>query len=49
MVGDSLSADIKGGIDYGLNTCWYNPKKKETYLEPTYIISSLTELINICK
>ncbi|MFT7598605.1 MAG: 2-haloacid dehalogenase [Acidimicrobiales bacterium] len=25
MVGDSLTSDIKGGRDYGLATCWYNP------------------------
>ncbi len=25
MVGDSLSSDIKGGANYGIATCWYNP------------------------
>jgi 2-haloacid dehalogenase len=25
IVGDSLSADIKGGKDFGIATCWYNP------------------------
>ena len=25
IVGDSLSSDIKGGNDYGIKTCWYNP------------------------
>ncbi|MGE5654291.1 MAG: YjjG family noncanonical pyrimidine nucleotidase [Bacillota bacterium] len=25
IVGDSLSADIKGGVDFGITTCWYNP------------------------
>ena len=24
MIGDSLSADIDGGKDYGLTTCWFN-------------------------
>ncbi len=28
MVGDSLTSDIKGGMDFGLDTCWYNPKGK---------------------
>ena len=28
IVGDSLSADIKGGIAYGIDTCWYNPAGK---------------------
>lgn len=25
MIGDSLSADIEGGKNFGLITCWYNP------------------------
>lgn len=25
MVGDSLTADILGGVNYGIDTCWYNP------------------------
>lgn len=28
MIGDSLTADIKGGINFGIDTCWYNPKNK---------------------
>ena len=28
MIGDSLSSDILGGNNYGLDTCWYNPAKK---------------------
>ena len=26
IIGDSLSSDIKGGVNYGIDTCWYNPK-----------------------
>lgn len=29
MIGDSLTADIKGGINFGIDTCWYNPKNKQ--------------------
>ena len=29
MIGDNLSSDIKGGINYNIDTCWYNPNKKE--------------------
>jgi len=25
MVGDNLSADIRGGVNYGIATCWFNP------------------------
>jgi 2-haloacid dehalogenase len=28
IVGDSLSADIQGGINAGITTCWYNPEGK---------------------
>lgn len=46
MVGDSLSSDIQGGINFGIDTCWYNPNKikNETSIEPTYEISDLDEL-----
>jgi len=25
MIGDSLTSDIRGGSDYGIATCWFNP------------------------
>ena len=28
MVGDNLSSDIRGGSNYGIATCWYNPNGK---------------------
>ena len=28
IVGDSLSSDMKGGLNYGIATCWYNPHSK---------------------
>lgn len=49
MIGDSLSSDIKGGFNAGIDTCWFNPSKGENTLgiTPTYEISSLLELKNI--
>lgn len=49
MIGDNLSSDIKGGINYNIDTCWYNPNKKENKsdLSPTYEISDYKELRNI--
>ena len=29
VIGDTLNSDILGGKNYGLPTCWYNPKKIE--------------------
>ncbi len=26
IVGDSLTSDIRGGSDYGIDTCWFNPE-----------------------
>ena len=28
IVGDSLTSDIQGGINAGLDTCWFNPERK---------------------
>lgn len=49
MVGDSLASDIQGGINYGIDTCWYNPqsKKNRGSIRPTYEITSLEELRDI--
>lgn len=47
MIGDSLYSDMLGGIDYGIDTCWYNPEGKPTDLKITYQIQSLPELLEI--
>lgn len=49
IIGDSLSADIKGGNLYGLDTCWFNPEHKanNTEIVPTYEIQKLDELNRI--
>ncbi|MBU5483938.1 YjjG family noncanonical pyrimidine nucleotidase [Clostridium sp. MSJ-11] len=49
MVGDSLTSDIKGGINFGIDTCWFNASKivNETRIKPTYEISNLMELKDI--
>lgn len=28
MIGDSLSSDMQGGVNYGIDTCWFNPAGK---------------------
>ena len=33
IVGDSLTSDIKGGSDYGIDTCWFNPEQKPCDLD----------------
>ena len=46
MVGDSLSSDIQGGVNAGLDTCWFNPSHAENpgKVCPTYEIADLEEL-----
>ncbi len=46
MVGDSLTSDIQGGMNFGIDTCWFNPHKigNETNFKPTYEISDIMEL-----
>lgn len=48
MIGDSLSADIQGGKNAGIDTVWYNPQHLEntTQLHPTYEVHSYKDLLN---
>jgi 2-haloacid dehalogenase len=48
MVGDSLTSDITGGVQYGVATCWYNPQGRENPEGgpvPTHEIRRLEELL----
>ena len=51
MVGDGLKTDILGGINYGIDTCWFNPKKVENNsgIVPTYEIGELITITEIVK
>ncbi len=49
LIGDSLSADIQGGIEYGIDTCWYNPRRlpRPEGLDIRYEISALPRLVEL--
>ncbi len=49
IIGDSLSSDIKGGANYGIDTCWYNPtaEPRPDSLPITYEIRDLHELLDV--
>ena len=49
MIGDSLTSDIKGGVNFGIDTCWinFNNYKNLTSIKPTYEISNLLNLFEI--
>ncbi len=47
VIGDSLSSDIAGGVNAGLDTCWFNPQGKTRPAgapTPTFEIRSLADL-----
>lgn len=49
IIGDSLSSDIQGGINAGIDTCWFNPKGAVAPegMNITYTITDLRELLDI--
>ncbi len=49
LIGDSLTSDIRGGVDYGIDTCWYNPagESRPEGLAITYEIRQLQELLEL--
>lgn len=49
IVGDSLSSDIKGGVQAGIPTCWYRPDETENSTEyiPDYEINDLHRIYDI--
>ena len=46
LVGDSLNSDIRGGNDFGIDTCWFNPGKlrNDSEFVPKFEIQSLEML-----
>lgn len=47
MIGDSASSDIAGGINYGIDTIWYNPGGLERKNSPTHEISDIRDIIKL--
>ena len=49
IIGDSLTADIQGGIDSGILTCWFNFEKKKntTYIKPDFEVCDFKGLISL--
>lgn len=46
IIGDSLSSDVKGGINAGIKTVWFNHRgeNNNTDIKPDYIINDLSEI-----
>lgn len=47
IVGDSLTSDMKGGVEYGLKTCWFNRFKEQTELPVNATATTLQEIPDI--
>lgn len=49
IIGDSLTSDIKGGINAGIDTCWYNKDFKPVPqdMDITYVVNELSEIEDI--
>ncbi len=49
IIGDNLSSDIQAGLNFGIDSCWYNPSQKANTgkIRPTFEIKSFTELQKI--
>ncbi len=49
MIGDSLSSDIAGANNFGIDSCWYNPNrlKLQSSDSPTFTVYSLQEIASL--
>lgn len=49
IIGDSLTSDILGGNNAGIDTCWFNKRKLDEHelIKATYEIHSLNEILDI--
>lgn len=48
IVGDSLTSDMRGGINFGIDTCWYNPDSKPAPedMELTCVAHSFEQIVD---
>ena len=51
IIGDSLTSDIQGGINAGIQTIWFNPSKvaNSSDIYPDYEVSSLQDIPALLK
>lgn len=51
MVGDSLSSDIQGGVNFGIDTCWFNPSGDASPPSPTpsHVVDDLAKILPLCR
>ena len=49
IIGDSITADIMGGFNAGIDTCWFNRYNQtvDVSIQPTYVLRNLHELVGM--
>lgn len=47
MIGDSSTSDIAGGINYGIDTIWFNPQGLLSPNRPTHEVRTLSEILSL--
>ena len=48
IIGDNLGSDIQGGINFGIDTCWFNPEGRDSNgMTITHEIVDLSALLAI--
>jgi FMN phosphatase YigB (HAD superfamily) len=46
IIGDSLRTEVQGGMNSGIDSCWFNPNNAPipNEYQPTMVINNLKEL-----
>jgi YjjG family noncanonical pyrimidine nucleotidase len=49
IIGDNLNSDIKGGNNFGITTCWFNPARKtnDSNIKPDSEIHHLEDFLEV--
>jgi 2-haloacid dehalogenase len=47
IIGDSLSSDVQGAINLGIDSIWFNPKLEKLDSKSTYTVEKLEEILKI--
>jgi YjjG family noncanonical pyrimidine nucleotidase len=47
IIGDSLSSDVQGAINLGIDSIWFNPKLEKLDSKSTYTVGKLEEILKI--
>lgn len=49
IIGDSLSSDIRGAVNCGVDSCYYTPQNKTASgdIRPTYTVTKLSQILDI--